>query len=87
MVRVPVAIDNVERLDRQTVLLITNVPEYSALSVGKPLGAGAWVVPADMVQDLAIISYALPSRRSLTLDLLTPEGDIISSAEVLVEIT
>jgi len=87
MVRLPVAIDNADLLDRQTVLLITNVPKYSALSVGKPLGAGAWVVPAKLMRDLAIISYALPSRRPLTLDLLTPDGDIISSAEVLVEIT
>lgn len=87
MVNLPVAIDNADRLDRHTVLLVRNVPEYSALSVGRPLGAGAWVVPADFIRGLGIISYAQPSRRPLILDLVTSDGMVVSSAEVLVEIT
>lgn len=86
MVRLPVEINNADRLDRRAVLLVTNVPENSALSAGRPLGAGAWVVPLHAVRDLAIISYAQPSRRPLSLDLMTPDGKILSSAEVLMEI-
>lgn len=87
MVRLPIEIENADRLDRKAVLLVTNVPEHSALSRGKPLGAGAWVVPAHSLRDLAIISYALPISRPLILDLLTPDGKILSSAEVLMEIS
>lgn len=87
MVPIPVAIENADRLGQGTVLLVTNVPEHTALSVGKPLGAGAWLVPTDLIERLGIISYALPPKRALTFDLLTADGRVLSSARVPVDIS
>jgi hypothetical protein len=81
MLHVPLRIENAARLDRNSILLVTNVPDYTALSLGQPLGAGTWVVPASRVGDLGIIAYAQPaSRQRLAFELLSRDGELISTA-------
>lgn len=86
LISIPIHIEHADRLHPKTIVLVSNVPEDTALSVGSPLGAGAWIVPADLLERLAIVSYALPSQRQLTLDLLDSDGNVLSSARVLVEV-
>lgn len=87
MVPIPIAIENISRLDRRVMILVTNVPEYAALSAGKPLGTGTWVVPASQAADLTIISYTLPSAgQHLTFE-LTVDGRVLSTAHAELDLT
>ncbi len=87
MLRLPLEITNAERLDRDSVLLVTNVPDYAGLSQGQPLGAGTWVVPASKATDLGIIAYAQPSSKPrLAFELLSGEGALISRANAVLTI-
>lgn len=87
MVPIPLEIENADRLERDTVVLVTNVPENAALSAGRPLGAGTWIVPAGSASELGIIAYAKPpARQRLLFDLVSPEGTLISSAQASLEI-
>lgn len=88
MVPIQLKIENVGRLDWNSFVVVTNVPDHAALSAGKPLGMGTWVVPARKAADLAIISYTLPApRQRLIFDLLTADGRLLSSAQALLDLT
>lgn len=87
MVPIPLSIENRDQLDGHAFVVVTNVPEHAALSAGKPIDVGTWIVPAREAANLAIISYTLPApRQKLLIDLLTEDGKVLSRAQALLEI-
>jgi hypothetical protein len=88
MFRVPIEIVNSEQLQPDSVLLVTNVPDYAALSEGRPIGAGTWVVPASRAGNLGIIAYAQPAaKQRLAFELLSAEGALISRSDALLNVS
>lgn len=87
LISIPINIRHSDRLNPRAVVAVSNVPEHAALSLGKPLGAGVWIIPSDALEHLSIISYALPSQQQLIFDLLAPDGRSISTARVRLELT
>jgi hypothetical protein len=84
---IDVKLENAERLSSDSMLMVSNVPEYAALLPGKPIGAGAWVVPASKAAELGIITYARPaSRQRLMFDLVSRDGVLISSTQAALNV-
>lgn len=81
-VRVDLGIENVASLHRDSLLLVTNLPDYAALSEGYPLGAGTWVVPPGRASDLSIVAYARPDgARQVSFELVSEHGKLLAEAQ------
>lgn len=81
-VRVDLSIENSASLHRDSLLLVSNLPNYAALSDGYPLGAGTWVVPPGRASDLSIVAYARSeSVRQVSFELVSEHGKLLAEAQ------
>ena len=86
-VRIGLSIENAGSLHRDSLLLVSNLPDYAALSDGYPLGAGTWVVPPARASELSILTYARPdTTRQVSFELVSEHGKLLAEAQTMLSV-
>jgi hypothetical protein len=85
--RLAVRIDDAEELKPETVALVSGLPEDVQLSDGIRINPQLWMLRATLLSSVELeAARGLVGRYPLTLELRTPEGHVISSAKIALEI-
>ena len=86
--KVAAHIENEAGLEPETVLLVGGLPSEAELSDGIKINSGLWMLRPNLLERIEIRTGASPAgRHELTLELRRPEGSIVASTRVALDIT
>lgn len=81
-IRLAARIDDADLLKPETLALISGLPEGVQLSDGIKINTQLWMLRPDLLSSVEVEAVLGPvGRYPVTLELRTPEGDVVSSAQ------
>ena len=85
--RLSAHVANDDMVQPETVALVKGLPDDVRLTDGIMIGPGLWMVRADLLASVELDAASSASgRHTLTLELRTPEGTVISSGQTVLAI-
>lgn len=80
----PVSIDNLAGLPKNSFVLVRGVPDRATLSIGTPFGEGTWKLMPEALPQLAMTMFAMPAAsQRLEVELLSGHGEVIARAAAI----
>jgi SH3 domain-containing protein len=82
----PIALDGTDGIPADSTIVVTGLPQGSALSKGQPFGNTGWKLERDEIGDLQLVlPISAGGQTNLRIQLVAPDATVVADAEVLLE--
>ena len=86
-VALPIALDGTDGLPARSIVVISGLPQGSALSNGRPYGKTEWTLKSDEIGDLhLVLPNTARGESKLTIKLIAPDDNVIADAETVLNV-